>query len=57
MVIGFLFTNNEMILSYVIGTAFFGFAAFVFYKLALKEHDNNILYGFPITLVFILIRD
>ncbi|MCB0726912.1 MAG: hypothetical protein KDD00_05575 [Ignavibacteriae bacterium] len=54
LVIGFLFTNNEMILSYVIGTAFFGFAAFVFYKLALKEHDNNILYGFLITLVFIL---
>lgn len=54
LVFGFLFTNNEMILSYAIGVAFFAFAAFVFYKLALKEHNNNILFGFLITLVFII---
>ena len=51
--IGFLFTNNEMILSYILGTVFLSLAAFIFYKLVLKEQNNNIIYGFLITLVFI----
>lgn len=54
LAIGFLFTNNEMILSYILGTIFFSFATFVFYKLVLKEYDNNIIYGILVTLVFIL---
>ncbi|HMQ68881.1 MAG TPA: hypothetical protein PKC58_07815 [Ignavibacteria bacterium] len=53
LVIGFIFTNNEMILSYITGTVFFAAAAFVFYNLAIKEQNNNIIYGFLITLVFI----
>ena len=54
LVFGFLFTDNEMILSYVTGTIFFALAALIFYKLSLAEQNNNIIYALLITLVFIL---
>ena len=50
---GFLITNNEMILSYVLGTLFFALSSFFFYKIALKEFSNDILLSLLVCFVYI----
>jgi hypothetical protein len=51
--LGFLITNNEMLLSYVLGTLFFALSSFFFYKLTLKEFNNEILLSLLVCFVFI----
>lgn len=51
--LGFLITKNEMILSYFLGTAFFALSSFYFYKLSLKEFNNDFILSLLVCLIFI----
>ncbi|HMQ68079.1 MAG TPA: hypothetical protein PKA90_03695 [Ignavibacteria bacterium] len=51
--IGFFITDNEMILSYVLGVSFFALASLYFYKLNLNEYRNEIVVCLLFSLVFI----
>ncbi len=51
--VGFLISKNEMILSYILGTAFFALSSFCFYKLALKEFNDDILLSLLVCLVYV----
>ncbi len=51
--VGFLISNNEMILSYCLGAAFFALSSFYFYKIALKEFNFDILLSLLISFIFI----
>ncbi|MCB0728697.1 MAG: hypothetical protein KDD00_14640 [Ignavibacteriae bacterium] len=51
--IGFFFTDNEMILSYILGVSFFALASLYFYKLNLNEYKNEIVVCLLFSLVFI----
>ena len=51
--IGFFFTDNEMILSYILGVSFFALASLYFYKLNLNEYKNEIIVCLLFSLVFI----
>lgn len=52
--IGFIFTQNEMVLSYVLGIAFFVLAAVAFYRLSSYEFGKENLFAIICTAVFVL---
>lgn len=53
---GFLITNNEMVLSYVLGILFFAASAFSFYKLARNLFPKEYWLAIGASLIFVLDR-
>ncbi len=51
--IGFIFTNNEMLLSYALGILFFVFAAISFYKLSSLEFGAENIFALICTAIFV----
>lgn len=52
--IGFLFSNNEMLISYALGVLFFSLAAMSFYLLSVFEFDKDYLFALICTGLFII---
>lgn len=52
--IGFLFSKNEMAISYALGILFFSLSAVAFYKLSLFEFDNEGVFALLCTGIFII---
>lgn len=50
----FIFSKNEMYISYFLGISFFALASFAFYKLSNYEFDNQIIFALLCTSVFII---
>jgi len=54
---GFFITDNEMILSYVIGVLFFAMAAFVIFRLCMHDFNKDLLASLVCAGLFILDRN
>jgi tetratricopeptide (TPR) repeat protein len=54
LAIGFLITQNEMVLSYILGILFFTLSAMFFYRLSTYEFAKENLYAMFITAIFLV---
>ena len=52
--IGFIFSQNEMVISYVLGVSFFVLACFAFYRLSSFEFGKENIFAIICTAVFVL---